>query len=658
MKSKSLGVVLVMASLFLSSGAAAQSAYHDGRCDGTMLFQGSGDASFSPAGSPLPVYLWMLVVSGTGYVTMTGSSGATGGFYFHTADLLFFSRETLYQLSFLGGSMLIAYGGTSTGASQSPVCSTGALGPVVLLADQHYDVLMQTSTSGVSAKVTAYSTVNSMVSQTLHYLWITGAGAPAIYAVPTCSGSACCNPAQKVFSIAKSGTGGYSVYALASAPSADFDYAKSVPAALSASASATPTSGATPLTVSFAGAGAGGHPPYTWDWDFGDGSSHATTQNPSHTYHTPALFHPVLTVKDSTAQTASDSHLVIDATALTVTASADPAAGNAPLTVAFKGSATGGRSPYTYAWEFGEGGASSDANPSHTYTAAGTYDPSLTVTDADGKSATDSHLTIRVTPPGVLTAIAQADTTAGPVPLTVNFNGSASSGTPPYTYGWDFGDGSQSSNQNPAHTYASQGDFTAALTVQDSAGGSAQDGHLRISAGNTLLAQASGHPLYGNAPLTVAFTSGATGGTPPYTYSWDFGDGTSPSAEQNPSHTYANDGNFSVVLTVTDAVSRTATDSHLVVNVGSQPGAPVIVKVQKATNPFRLKIFGQNFLVGCTVFIGTQAAPQTLYKSAGLVVAKGDTALKAMLPRGVAVCITVRNPDGTQSECWTYIRGG
>lgn len=205
------------------------------------------------------------------------------------------------------------------------------------------------------------------------------------------------------------------------------------------------------------------------------------------------------------------------------------------------------------------------------------------------------------------------------------------------------------------HTYASQGTFTATLTVRDSAGGSATDNHLRIAAGTTLVVQASGQPLHGNAPLTVAFTATVSGGAPPLIYSWDFGDGSSPSTEQNPSHTYQGEGVFSVVLVVLDAAGRSGSDAHLVVHVGSEPGAPVITGIQKATNPLRLKVSGQNFLVGCSVFIGTQAAPQTVYKSAGLVVAKGST-LKEMLPKGVPVCVTVRNPDGTQSDCWMFTR--
>lgn len=57
--------------------------------------------------------------------------------------------------------------------------------------------------------------------------------------------------------------------------------------------------------------------------------------------------------------------------------------------IAFTNASTGGTSPYTYAWTFGDGGMSTQANPSTTYTSAGTYTVTLTVRDRTG--STDSH---------------------------------------------------------------------------------------------------------------------------------------------------------------------------------------------------------------------------------------------------------------------------
>ena len=52
--------------------------------------------------------------------------------------------------------------------------------------------------------------------------------------------------------------------------------------------------------------------------------------------------------------------------------------------ITFNGTAAGGTPPYTYYWDFGEGSSSTEQNTSHCYSAPGTYDVTLTVTDANG----------------------------------------------------------------------------------------------------------------------------------------------------------------------------------------------------------------------------------------------------------------------------------
>lgn len=63
----------------------------------------------------------------------------------------------------------------------------------------------------------------------------------------------------------------------------------------------------------------------------------------------------------------------------------------------------------------------------------------------------------------------------------------------------------------------------------------------------------------GVAPLPVAFSASASGGTPPYTYDWNFGDGSPHASGATPSHTFTTAGSFTVTVTVTDAVAATAT---------------------------------------------------------------------------------------------------
>ncbi|HEV2636352.1 MAG TPA: PKD domain-containing protein [Actinocrinis sp.] len=89
-----------------------------------------------------------------------------------------------------------------------------------------------------------------------------------------------------------------------------------------------------------------------------------------------------------------------------------------------------------------------------------------------------------------------------------------------------------------------------------------------------LSASATGSPTTGNAPLSVNFTGSASGGTAPYTYSWNFGDG-STSTTQNPSHTYSAAGTYTATLTVTDSSSPAKTATSSVTTNVSAVGNPL-----------------------------------------------------------------------------------
>lgn len=76
-----------------------------------------------------------------------------------------------------------------------------------------------------------------------------------------------------------------------------------------------------------------------------------------------------------------------------------------------------------------------------------------------------------------------------------------------------------------------------------------------------LVASLTASDDYGEAPLWVTFTGNATGGTAPYTYHWDFGNGYLSDVQNPPAEEYGRFGTYVVVLTVTDSASVQATDS-------------------------------------------------------------------------------------------------
>jgi PKD repeat protein len=154
---------------------------------------------------------------------------------------------------------------------------------------------------------------------------------------------------------------------------------------------------------------------------------------------------------------------------------------------------------------------------------------------------------------------------------TITFTDTSSDpDTPIASWHWDFGDGNSSTQQNPTHQYPVKGTYNVALTVTDSYDGSTDN----ITKSITVL----------NSPPIVAFTYSPTSPTDLETiqftstssdfdgtitnYTWDFGDG-SVSYEQNPQHKYADDGVYTVTLTVKDNENATnsTTKSITVLNI-------------------------------------------------------------------------------------------
>ncbi len=176
--------------------------------------------------------------------------------------------------------------------------------------------------------------------------------------------------------------------------------------------SASPASGTTPLVVSFSGGASttpnSGATISSYTFNFGDGSASVTQSSPtvSYTYTTAGNYTASLVVTDSDGQTSTNSaQQTIQVTAPgtptsaapTAGLSASPTSGTSPLVVSFNGASSttpnSGATISSYTFNFGDGSASvtqSSPTVSYTYTTAGTYTASLTVTDSTGVSSSNS----------------------------------------------------------------------------------------------------------------------------------------------------------------------------------------------------------------------------------------------------------------------------
>lgn len=160
--------------------------------------------------------------------------------------------------------------------------------------------------------------------------------------------------------------------------------------------------------------------------------------------------------------------------------SADDTSGTVSHTVKFFDESGG--VPSGWLWEFGDGGTSSQQDPTHTYTSAGVYDVKLTASNSFGSAALTKPNYITVSDPG--TVDFEAVPTSGAAPLLdVQFTDLSADN--PTAWAWDFGDGGTSAIENPTHTFTSPGAYTVSLTVTTSAGGgtAVKTDYINVSVG-------------------------------------------------------------------------------------------------------------------------------------------------------------------------------
>ncbi len=170
-------------------------------------------------------------------------------------------------------------------------------------------------------------------------------------------------------------------------------------APVTASASATPTTSEAKVPVAFTCTGASGVGPYTYAWAFGDGQT-GSGPSPSHTYASSGTMDAVCTVKDAHNGTANSHVSVTVNPALSVTPTASASSIAPGAAVIFNATVSGGTGgPYTITWNFGDGTSGTGPVATHTYPTAGTYIPTVTVTDSLGGTTTTTLPAITVAAP-------------------------------------------------------------------------------------------------------------------------------------------------------------------------------------------------------------------------------------------------------------------
>ncbi len=286
----------------------------------------------------------------------------------------------------------------------------------------------------------------------------------------------------------------------------------------------------------------------TWDWDLdGDNVVDDNTQNPSFDYPVPGTYTVTLTVTTDNGCVGTTSKDIVifpvpvanfnnttecftDATQFTDATVVTP-----PSTIT------------DWAWTFGDPPAQNVQNPSHTYSAPGTYDVTLAVTSNNGcTNTTTSQVVVHPLPEPEFSA------TSVCFGEPTEFSDLSSILTPGNidSWYWDFGDQTNTTQAEPSHTYAVADFYDVTLTLTSDQGCTDEITH-EIEVYPLPQVDFVATETEGCQPFATNFIDQSTipSGYSIVQWDWDLGNGSSNA--QHPRHPYPLDGVYSISLTAT-----------------------------------------------------------------------------------------------------------
>ena len=251
-----------------------------------------------------------------------------------------------------------------------------------------------------------------------------------------------------------------------------------------------------------------------WQWSFGDGST-TTLQNPVHTYAAGGTYFVCLTVSNS-----DSGNMCHDVSCVAITIH-EPGACVADyqyavdsvnrLKARFTDHSTGNINAWH--WVFGDGGSSSERNPTHIFSTYGKFRVCLTAYNTDSVSTCNDTRcdSVEVSPaPECHALFSSSLDTLNPVPNTFRFKNSSTGS--PNKYLWKFDDGSFSDSRDAVHHFQTAGQHQVCLVIK------------KVEHGNTICADSicqtittakyfdlGGHLFTGEFPINNPVSTGDTG---------------------------------------------------------------------------------------------------------------------------------------------------
>ena len=370
-------------------------------------------------------------------------------------------------------------------------------------------------------------------------------------------------------------------------------------------------------------------PPYTvnftnssnataYKWDFGDGST-STEANPTHTYTSYGEFD--VTLIATGAGGCNDTLRMpryIKIVKPTITIPSLPTKGCIPYPFTFTANVATLDQVISYKWDFGDGGSSTDPKPTYTYTKEGTYNVTLTITTKTGCTETitiEKAVKVGTKP--------KAEFSANPrevcASTAIQFKNESS--VPTDEWLWLFGDGSNSSAQNPSHEYSDTGFLDVTLIAYNNgcADSVIKQQYVHIK---PPISKFTYRPNCANQ-FEYTFIDNSIGAE---TWSWKIGNQQYHTGKTPAPYTFPGYGTYSVSLTTTNGnCTHTYTGTIVIADQtpdftvnnreGCKPFRPTLTA--KAPNPGLIKNYTWDFGNGQLSSGSASPSKQFTYSEAG-----------------------------------------
>lgn len=372
-----------------------------------------------------------------------------------------------------------------------------------------------------------------------------------------------------------------------------------------ASFTADVTEGCDPLAVQFTSTSNSPNPIVSWSWNFGDGTTFNGQNPPVHNY-TVGVYDVSLTITTQSGCVGTDTVLQyievghIDAVNFSINQSPECAKTSIDFTNLSVINAPHDPNEVSYFWDFGDGGTSTQENPSYSYpNDTGYFDVQLVV---EFRGCYDTLLmpnAVYIKAPISRFQPAQTlycNPASFPVSVTVNDNSIIGALPDDADMIWRWGDGTQTNFDDPdfddanlgttSHNYGAYGTYVITQVIHNYTTGcedsTTQTIHISQTVASFTIANDS---VCEGSPLVLTSTSTST--HPFGTYSWNMGNGQSTSG-QNPTYIYPNSGTFTITLTATNNVGCADNETYTPMYALELPQAVITADDNAGCAPFQV----------------------------------------------------------------------